>query len=78
MNYATYSQLIENTRAKIGLLDDTARHIQVKILNIDNDVANVKIASSKFVDYAQMVKHMMMAIPLAPEKVWARITGKRL
>jgi glycosyltransferase involved in cell wall biosynthesis len=29
-------------------------------------------------DYVQMTKHMMMAIPLAPEKIWKRVTGKML
>lgn len=27
-------------------------------------------------DYLHMAKHMLMAIPLAPEKIWKRITGK--
>ena len=30
--YTTYSGLVELTRAKAGALDDTARHIQVRIL----------------------------------------------
>ncbi len=54
--YTTYSGLVEFTRAKIGALDDTARHIQVRILSIDNDVSNVKITSANFVDYIQEVK----------------------
>jgi peroxiredoxin len=56
MAYTTYSGLVEITRAKVGALDDTARHIQVKILNIDNDVSNVKITSASFIDYIQEVK----------------------
>jgi hypothetical protein len=54
--YSTYSALIENTRAKVGALDDTARHIQVKIINIDTDVANVKVTSAAFTDFVQVVK----------------------
>ena len=54
--YSTYSGLIENTRAKVGALDDTARHIQVQILDIDNDVANTKLISASFVDYHQLIK----------------------
>jgi hypothetical protein len=54
--YTTYSGLVEFTRAKIGALDDTARHIQVRILSIDNDVSNVKITSASFVDYIQEAK----------------------
>jgi peroxiredoxin len=54
--YTTYSGLMELTRAKAGVLDDTARHIRVDILNIDNDVASVKITSASFLDYIQEVK----------------------
>jgi peroxiredoxin len=54
--YTTYSGLVEFTRAKAGALDDTARHITVKILDIENDVSNVKIISATFTDYIQVVK----------------------
>jgi peroxiredoxin len=54
--YSTFSGLIENTRAKVGALDDTARHIQVQILDIDNNVANTKLISASFVDYHQLIK----------------------
>ncbi|MDP4117275.1 MAG: nuclear transport factor 2 family protein, partial [Bacteroidota bacterium] len=54
--YTTYSALMENARAKIGALDDTARHIQVKILNVDNDVSNVKVTSANYTEYLQLVK----------------------
>ncbi|TFH65325.1 MAG: redoxin domain-containing protein [Candidatus Zixiibacteriota bacterium] len=54
--YSTYSGLIENTRAKVVALDDNARHIQVQILDIDNDVANTKLISASFVDYHQLIK----------------------
>jgi peroxiredoxin len=54
--YITYSSLLENVRSKIGMLDDTARHVQVNILNIDNDAANVKITSANFTEYLQLVK----------------------
>ncbi len=55
-NYSTYSALIENTRAKAAALDDTARHIQVQILDIDSNVANAKLLSAAFADYLQLVK----------------------
>jgi len=54
--YTTYSGLMEFTRAKVGLLNDTARHVKVSILHIELDVANVKIASAKFIDYVQEVR----------------------
>jgi peroxiredoxin len=56
LTYSTYSGLIENTRAKVGALDEKARNIQVQILNINNDVANVKVISANFIDYIQEVK----------------------
>ncbi len=56
LTYSTYSGLIEFTRAKIGALDDSLRNIKIDILNIDNDVANVKISSANFIDFTQMVK----------------------
>ncbi len=52
----TYSQLIENTRAKVGALPDTARHLVVSIINIDSIVANVKVTSASFNDYVQLIK----------------------
>jgi len=56
LTYTTWSALVEFTRAKIGALDDTARHINVIILNTENDVSNVKIISANFTDYIQVVK----------------------
>lgn len=54
--YTTYSQLIENTRAKVGVLADSARHLSVQIINQDEIVANVKVISANFNDYLQMIK----------------------
>ena len=54
--YTTYSVLLETVRLKIGTLDDTARQVQVNVLNIDNDAANVKITSANFTEYLQLVK----------------------
>ncbi|MFH0736715.1 MAG: nuclear transport factor 2 family protein [bacterium] len=56
LTYTTYSGLIEFTRAKLGVVDDSIRNIKIDILNIDNDVANVKISSANFIDFVQMVK----------------------
>jgi hypothetical protein len=55
-NYSTYSQLIENTRAKLGVLADTARHLEVYVLDMNKDVANAKIVSARLNDYLQLVK----------------------
>lgn len=56
LTYATYSLLVENTRAKAGLLDEKERNIQIQILNIENDIANVKVTSKNFIDYLQLIK----------------------
>lgn len=56
MNYTTWSGLIEFTRAKTGFIDDTARHIKVIILNIENEVSNVKAISSQYIDYLQIAR----------------------
>ena len=54
--YTTYSQLIGYTEARVGLLADTARHIQVSILHYTPEVAMVKVLSANFNDYLQMIK----------------------
>jgi peroxiredoxin len=56
LTYSTYSGLVEQTRGRIGALADTARHIQIRVLNIDNDVANVKVASANYTELVQMIK----------------------
>ncbi len=55
-SYISYSIMIEGTRAKAYAVADTARHINVQILNIHEDVANVKATSSGANEYLQMVK----------------------
>lgn len=54
--YTTYSALVENTRAKTGVLADSARHIHIQVLNVDNGTSNVKVVSANFTDFLQMVK----------------------
>jgi thiol-disulfide isomerase/thioredoxin len=56
MGVSTYSGLVENTRAKVGQLADTAWHIQVQIFDIDGEIANVRILSGNFLDFVQVVK----------------------
>lgn len=56
LTYTTCSQLLENARAKVGVLPDTARHLAVSIINIDSIVANVKVTSASFHDYLQLLK----------------------
>lgn len=54
--YSTYQGLLDLTRNKTGFLPDTARHIDVKVLNIDNNLANARVISASFIDYIQLVK----------------------
>ena len=54
--YNAYSQLIEITRSKAGVLADSLRHLSVEIINVDDNVANVKILSANFNDFVQMIK----------------------
>jgi peroxiredoxin len=56
LNYTTYSQLIELTRAKAGALEEGKRKLSVSVLRINEDIASVKITSAMFNDYLQMVK----------------------
>lgn len=56
LGYSTYSGLIEQTRAKLGLLDEDKRKLSVSVLNINGEVANAKVLSAKFNDYLQLVK----------------------
>ena len=55
LTYSTYSGLVEMTAAKTGVLADTARHIQLQILQITPEIALVRLHSAKFNDYLQMV-----------------------
>ncbi len=53
---STYSGLIELTRARQAALDDTARHIKISFIALDEDVAVVKVISANFTDYLQTAK----------------------
>ena len=55
-NYSTNSQLIEGARAKAGLLDESKRKLTVTVLNVNGVVANIKVNSSQFNDYLQLLK----------------------
>ncbi len=56
MTYSTYSGLLEATRSKVGLLEESKRNLSVAVLNINDEVANAKVLSARFCDYLQMVK----------------------
>lgn len=57
LTYSTYSGLLEATRSGVGRLEEEKRKISINILNIRENVANVKLVSAKFNDYVQLVKN---------------------
>jgi peroxiredoxin len=54
--YSSYSMLVEGSRAKLGLVEQGKRKLTVSIVNINGDLANVRVNSAMFNDYLQMVK----------------------
>jgi hypothetical protein len=50
------SMLIEGTRAKMGLLAEDKRNIEVTILDAAENLAMVKVLSSRYYDFLQMAK----------------------
>jgi len=56
LTYTTYSGLLESTRGKVGELEESKRNITVSILDINQDLANVKLISANFCDYLQILK----------------------
>jgi hypothetical protein len=50
------SDLIEGTRAGLGLLEDDKRNIEVDVYDIAFDMASVKVASAMYIDYLQIAK----------------------
>ncbi|HNY04065.1 MAG TPA: nuclear transport factor 2 family protein [Bacteroidales bacterium] len=56
LSYTTYSALIGLTASKAGLLADTARHVRTVLLQVTPEIALVKVTSSRFNDYLQLVK----------------------
>lgn len=50
------SQLIEGTRAKMGMLDEDQRKINVTVLDVFEDLAAAKVVSAKYIDYLQLAK----------------------
>jgi hypothetical protein len=50
------SDLIEGTRAGLGVLEDGKRNIEVNIYDIAFDMASVKVTSAMYIDYLQIAK----------------------
>ena len=50
------SDLIEGTRAGLGLVDEGKRDIEVEIHDVSHDIAAVKVTSSQYIDHLQVGK----------------------
>jgi hypothetical protein len=48
--------LIEGTHAKMGLLPEEKRKIEVTVLDVMEDIAMVKVLSAMYYDYLQVAK----------------------
>ena len=53
---SSWSGLVEPARAKAGLVEESKRNITIKVLKINDNVACVKLTSSQFNDYLEMVE----------------------
>ncbi|NIM49534.1 MAG: hypothetical protein GTN78_22125 [Gemmatimonadales bacterium] len=50
------SQLIEGTRAKLGLLGEDERNIEITVFDVGHDLASARIVSAMYIDYLQLAK----------------------
>lgn len=50
------SDLIEGTRAGMGMVDEAERNIEVEINDVSHGIAAVKVTSSRYIDHLQMGK----------------------
>ncbi len=56
INPINAEMMIELTRAGVGKLPEDQRNISVEVLDVYKDIAMVKCASAKFIDYMHMAK----------------------
>lgn len=56
VNHVPASFLIEGARAKVGALDEGERNVQIKILDIQPDIAAVEVVSSMYFEYLHLAK----------------------
>ena len=50
------SQLIEGTRAGMGMVEEGKRNITVTIYDVFEDLATAKVVSSRYIDYLHLAK----------------------
>jgi hypothetical protein len=51
-----WSNLVEGTRAGLGLVDEGERAIEVEIYDVSHDMAMAKVSSLRYIDYLQLGK----------------------
>lgn len=56
LNFSTASLLVAYTKAKSGLLPEDQRKIEVKILDVQKNIAMVELISAIYYDYLQLAK----------------------
>jgi hypothetical protein len=50
------SDLIEGTRAQLGLLEEGKRNIEVTVYEVGSDIASAKVVSALYIDHLQLAK----------------------
>jgi hypothetical protein len=50
------AMLIEGTNAKLGLLDEDKRNIEVTVYHVGNDLATARVISAMYIDHLQLAK----------------------
>ncbi len=50
------SDLIEGTRAQLGLMEDAKRNIEVTVYEVGSDIACAKIVSAVYIDHLQLAR----------------------
>lgn len=51
-----WSNLVEGTRAGLGLLGESERNIDVEVYDVSHDIAMAKVSSALYIDYLQIAK----------------------
>lgn len=56
LQYSTVSGLVEMSRGKVGLVEESKRKASVSVYEVEGNTASAKLNSSQFNDYLQLVK----------------------
>jgi hypothetical protein len=50
------TMLVEGTRARLGLLEEDKRNIEVTVYHVGNDLATARVISAMYIDHLQLAK----------------------